>query len=120
MSSGPLLDRVDALIERGERMNSFRFPERAGAVYQLGLSNCAKLRDWKDSCLELIRAATGEESAMYLAFPVDYPDHIQRWFYAAMDHYLSILRILREMMEERHEEERNRQTSKKKRRTSKK
>ena len=120
MSSGPLLERLDSLIERGERMNSFRFPERAGVVYQLGPSNCAKLRDWKDSCLELIRAAAGEESALFLAFPVDYPDHNQRWFYAAMDHYLSILRILHEMMEERLEEEQKRQSSKRKRGTKKK
>ena len=100
MSSSPLLERLNALIERGERMRSFRFPEKDGVLYQLGASNRARLREWKDSCLDLIRAAAGEESELYRAFPVDYSDHGQGMFHAAMDHYICILRILRERMEE--------------------
>ena len=105
MSSSPLLERLNALIERGERMRSFRFPEKDGVLYQLGASNCARLREWKDSCLDLIRAAAGEESELYRAFPVDYSDHGQGMFHAAMDHYICILRILRERMEGPPEEE---------------
>ncbi len=104
MSSGPLLERLDALIDVGERMRSFRFPEAGDAVYQLGPSNRAKLRDWKDSCLSLIREAVGEESELYRAFPVDYPDDRQGAFHAAMDHYLCVLRVLREMIGGRPEE----------------
>jgi len=105
MSSSPLLERLNALIERGERMRSFRFPEKDGVLYQMGASNRARLMEWKDSCLDLIRAAAGEESELYRAFPVDYSDHGQETFYAAMDHYICILRILRERMEEPPDEE---------------
>lgn len=42
----------------------------------------------------------GEESELYRAFPVDYPDHRQGTFHVAMDHYLLILRLLRERLEE--------------------
>jgi len=100
MSSSPMLERLNALVEQGERIRSFRFPERNGVLFQLGTSNRARLREWKDSCLDLIRAAAGEESELYRAFPVDHPDHMQDTFHEAMDHYISILRILRERAEE--------------------
>jgi len=94
-----MLERLNALVEQGERIRSFRFPERNGVLFQLGTSNRARLREWKDSCLDLIRAAAGEESELYRAFPVDHPDHMQDTFHEAMDHYISILRILRERTE---------------------
>lgn len=105
MFSGPLLERLDALLERGERMNSFRFPSRRGAVFQLGEANLGRFREWKNRCLDLIRTAVGEESEFYRAFPVHYPEHRQDTFHVAMEHYLCILRILRERMRERPEEE---------------
>ena len=105
MSSGPLLKRLDALLERGERMSSFQFPEKEGTPYQLGEANRENLREWKDSCLEVIRASVGDESLLYRAFPVDYLDHRQGRFYAAMEHYLCIMRILREWGGERPKEE---------------
>lgn len=105
MSSGPLLDRLDALLERGERMSSFQFPEKEGSVFGLGASNRARLSDWKDGCFDLIRDAMGKESELYRAFPVDYPDHRQGTFHVAMDHYLFILRLLRERMDETPREE---------------
>ena len=105
MSSNPLLERLNAIIGRGERMRLFQFPKNTGVLYQLGASNRARLMDWKDNCLDLIRAAAGEESELYRAFPVNYSDQRQGTFHAAMDHYLGILRILRERMGDPLEEE---------------
>jgi len=100
MSSGPVLERLNALIEQGERIRSFQFPEREGVLYQLGTSNRARLREWKDSCLGLIGDAAGEDSELFRAFPFERPDHMQDTFHEAMDHYLSILRMLRDISEE--------------------
>jgi len=97
--SGPRLDRLNALLGSGEKIRSFQFPEREGIVYQLGESNRAKLRDWKDSCLELVGSAVGMNNELFRAFPIELQDHVQGTFHAAIDHYLSVLRILRAKME---------------------
>lgn len=100
MSSSPVLERLNALIEQGERIRSFQFPEREGVLYQLGPSNRARLREWKDSCLGLIGAAAGEGSELFRVFPFERPDHMQDTFHEAMGHYLSILRMLQDISEE--------------------
>ena len=97
--SSPMLDRLNALLIGGEKIRSFRFPEREGVIFQLGESNRAKLRDWKDNCLELIKSSMGMDSEVFRAFPIDLSDLAQGAFHTAMDHYLSILRVFKEMME---------------------
>jgi HEPN domain-containing protein len=98
--SNPMLDRLNALLISGEKIRSFRFPEREGVLFQLGESNRAKLLDWKDNCLELVGSSMGMDSEVFRAFPIDLPDLAQGAFHTAMDHYLSILRVFKEMMEE--------------------